>query len=68
MPSGKGGSSSTAAGKAVHANKFNQCNSKHPNYGGHQPGYTGTGSRADLNNHANQLNSNNSIYRPKESK
>jgi len=62
MPSGKS-SSTTAAEKAVHVNKWNQCNQNHPTYGGHQTGYQGKGTKADLDHHSRQLNPNNSLYR-----
>lgn len=45
------------------ANRTNQCNPSHsPTGPGHQAGYQGNGGRSDLNNHANQMNPNNSAY------
>jgi hypothetical protein len=61
-------SSSIAAHKAANDNKANQCNPKHSEYRDHQPGYTGKGNKADLVNHAKQLNPNNSLYRPSGNK
>lgn len=44
-------------------NRGNQCNPTHTKSGpGHQAGYHGSGTRADTNNHANQMNPNNSNY------
>lgn len=44
-------------------NRTNQCNPTHqPTGPGHQAGYHGTGTTPDLNNHGNQMNSNNSAY------
>ena len=67
MSSGQG-TSSTAADQAANDNKANQCNANHDQYAGHQPGYSGTGDQADLNNHGNQLNPNNANFQPKGSK
>ncbi len=70
MPSGKESEAAAAAAheKAVRDNTANQCNPNHPTYGGHQPGYQGKGTKADLDHHAKQLNPNNSLYRPSGSK
>jgi hypothetical protein len=57
-------SSSAAAHKAANDNKANQCNPNHSEFGGHQQGYTGKGTKEDLVNHAKQLNPNNSLHRP----
>jgi len=44
-------------------NRTNQCNPTHtPTGKGHQAAYGGTGTQADLNNHANQGNPNNARY------
>ena len=67
MSSGQG-TSSTAVNQAANDNKANQCNSNHPQYAGHQPGYSGTGDQADLNNHANQQNPTNPNSQAKGSK
>ncbi|KAK1130229.1 hypothetical protein K0M31_018368 [Melipona bicolor] len=41
------------------ANRTNQCNPNHaPTGPGHKAGYHGTGTKADLNNHSNQMNPN----------
>lgn len=43
----------------LEANRTNQCNPLHELSGpGHQSGYTGSGTTADLNNHSNQMNRN----------
>ncbi|KYN37362.1 hypothetical protein ALC56_08265 [Trachymyrmex septentrionalis] len=42
------------------ANRTNQCNPTHtPSGPGHKAGYTGKGDKADLDNHAKQLDPNN---------
>ena len=41
--------------KASMDNRSNQMNQ---NYQGHTSGYSGTGTKSDLNNHSNQLNPN----------
>lgn len=47
-------------------NRANQCNPNHtPTGPGHLTGYQGEGTPSDLNNHANQLNPNNSNYKGK---
>ncbi|XP_018046276.1 PREDICTED: uncharacterized protein LOC108685816 [Atta colombica] len=44
------------------ANRTNQCNPTHmPSGPGHKTGYSGTGDKADLDNHSDQLNPNNPI-------
>lgn len=46
------------------ANRTNQCNPNHsPTGPGHKAGYTGDGSKADLDNHSKQLNPNNPSYK-----
>ncbi|RWS03263.1 hypothetical protein B4U79_00699 [Dinothrombium tinctorium] len=46
------------------ANRTNQCNPTHQKSGpGHQAGYHGAGTKADLDNRANQLNPNNPLYK-----
>lgn len=55
-----------SSGQAANDNHANQCNPNNSEHRGHQPGYTGTGTRADLNNHANQLNPNNPEYKAKK--
>lgn len=46
------------------ANRTNQCNPTHtPTGPGHQAGYKGTGTKADLDNHGQQLNPNNPQYK-----
>jgi hypothetical protein len=35
-------------------------------FSGHQAGYQGTGTKADLDNHSQQLNPNNSKYQGKK--
>jgi len=45
-------------------NRANQCNPTHtPSGPGRQSGYHGSGSKADLNNHANQLNPNHGQFK-----
>jgi len=45
------------------ANRTNQCNPTHtPSGPGHQAGYKGDGTKADLDNHANQKNPNHPEY------
>lgn len=45
------------------ANRTNQCNPDHAKSGpGHQAGYKGDGTKADRDNHSNQLNPNNPRY------
>jgi len=61
-------SSSKAAEQAPKDNRANQCNPKHPEYRGHQPGYTGKGNKADLDNHARQLDPKSPLYKPNRSK
>jgi hypothetical protein len=64
MPTGKKNSEAAAAHeKAVRDNTANQCNPNHPTYGGHQPGFQGKGNKPDLDNHAKQLNPNNSLFK-----
>lgn len=49
--------------KASQGNRTNQCNPSHtPTGPGHNAGYGGTGTKADLDNHSNQMNPNNSNY------
>lgn len=44
-------------------NRTNQCNPTHtPSGPGHSAGYTGTGTRSDLNNHSNQGNPTHGQY------
>lgn len=46
------------------ANRTNQCNPTHtPTGPGHQTGYKGSGTKADLDNHGNQLNPNHPQYK-----
>ncbi|KYN18998.1 hypothetical protein ALC57_08671 [Trachymyrmex cornetzi] len=46
------------------ANRTNQRNPTHtPSGPGHKAGYTGTGDKADLDNHSNQFNENNKSYK-----
>jgi len=48
----------------VNANKTNQCNPTHtPSGPGRDSGYTGAGTKADLDNHANQKNPNNPEFK-----
>ncbi|CAD1476533.1 unnamed protein product [Heterotrigona itama] len=50
--------------KKAASNRTNQCNPNHTSTGqGHKSGYYGTGTKADLDNHANQLNPNNQLYK-----
>lgn len=43
----------------IEQNRTNQCNPTHkPTGPGHNAGYGGTGTKPDLNNHANQTNPN----------
>lgn len=45
-------------------NRTKQCNPTHtPSGPGHQAGYKGTGTKADLDNHGNQLNPNHPEYK-----
>lgn len=45
-------------------NRTNQCNPNHEKTGpGREAGYHGTGTKADLDNHGNQLNPNNPQYK-----
>lgn len=47
-------------------NRGNQCNPNHvPTGPGHKAGYQGDRSQANLDNRANQKNSNNDLYRKK---
>jgi hypothetical protein len=62
MPSDKK-SAAAAAEKAAKDNRANQCNPNHPEYRGHQPGYQGKGTKADLAHHSRQLNPQNQLYR-----
>ncbi|CAF5115615.1 unnamed protein product, partial [Rotaria sp. Silwood1] len=55
----------TPAATAAAAKAANKCNPDHTEYQGHQPGYPGKGTKADLVNHAKQLNPNNSLFQPK---
>jgi len=64
MPSDKE-SAAAAAEKAAKDNRANQCNPNHPEYRGHQPGYQGKGTKADLDHHSRQLNTQN--WRHKQS-
>lgn len=50
-------------GQASNDNKSAQCNPTSTKYEGHQPGYTGTGTKPDLDNHSSQLNPNNQEYK-----
>ncbi|CAC5402417.1 unnamed protein product [Mytilus coruscus] len=50
-------------GQASNDNKSAQCNPTSTKYEGHQSGYTGTGTKPDLDNHSNQLNPNNQEYK-----
>lgn len=46
------------------ANRTNQCNPTHaPTGPGHEAGYKGTGTKADLDNHSNQKNPNNKNFK-----
>lgn len=46
------------------ANRTKQCNPTHtPTGPGHEAGYKGTGTKADLDNHSKQLNPNNPMYK-----
>lgn len=48
----------------ISGNKTNQCNPSHtPSGPGRSANYQGSGTKPDLNNHANQMNSNNPSYR-----
>ncbi|XP_063695805.1 uncharacterized protein LOC134827164 isoform X2 [Culicoides brevitarsis] len=48
---------------AEERNRTNQCNPTHkPTGPGHRAGYHGAGTKADLDNHADQLNPNNDKY------
>ncbi|CAF3690692.1 unnamed protein product [Rotaria sp. Silwood1] len=58
----------TPAATAAAAKAANKCNPDHTEYQGHQPGYPGKGTKADLVNHAKQLNPNNSLFQPKGQK
>ncbi|CAF3191337.1 unnamed protein product [Rotaria sp. Silwood2] len=58
-------SSATAAAQAAKTNHAKQCNPNHPEFQGHQQGYTGKGNKADLDHHAKQLNPNNELFRPR---
>ena len=50
--------------KAAQDNRTNQCNPTHKSTGpGHQAGYHGTGTKADLDNRSNQMNPNNPLYK-----
>lgn len=49
--------------KATRDNRTNQSNPTHsPTGPGHQAGYTGTGTKSDLDNHSKQMNPNNPNY------
>lgn len=49
--------------QASQDNRTNQCNPTHqPTGPGRSAAYGGAGTRADLNNHANQMNPNNPSY------
>lgn len=49
--------------KAGQGNRTNQCNPTHtPTGPGHQAGYKGQEGKADLDNHGQQMNSNNPKY------
>lgn len=46
----------------LEANRTNQCNPQHtPSGPGHQSGYTGSGTVADLKNHSIQMSADNSV-------
>ncbi|CAC5402415.1 unnamed protein product [Mytilus coruscus] len=65
--SGKGeGQVEKGVGQASNDNKSDQCNPTSTKYEGHQSGYTGTGTKPDLDNHSNQLNPNNQEYKGKK--
>lgn len=50
--------------KASQDNRTKQCNPTHtPTGPGHQAGYHGLGTKADLDNHSNQKNPNNPLYK-----
>jgi hypothetical protein len=57
-----------AAEKAFKDNRANQCNKNHAEYRGYEKGYQGKGNKADLDNHARQLNLQNLQHRSKPSK
>jgi len=57
------GSYTQTQGGQGQKDRTNQCNPTHAKTGpGHQAAYGGTGTRSDLNNHANQGNPNNPRY------
>ena len=62
MPSGK---QTAAAEKAAKDNHANQCNPNHAEFRGHPQGYQGKGNKADLDNHARQLNLQNLLNKAK---
>ncbi len=62
MPSDKE-SAAAAAEKAAKDNRANQCNPNHPEFRGHEQGYQGKGTKADLDNHARQLNTQNRLHK-----
>lgn len=50
--------------KASQDNRAKQCNPTHtPTGPGHEAGYHGSGTKADLDNHSNQKNPNNPLYK-----
>lgn len=50
--------------KSAQANRTNQCNRDHkPSGPGHQAGYHGAGTKADLDNHSRQMNQQDSKFR-----
>jgi len=58
--SGKGGSPTKSSSDG---NRTNQCNPTHaPTGPGHQSGYQGSGTKADLGNRSNQMNPNNTNF------
>ena len=61
-----GGVGGASQDKANNDNKSAQCNPTSQEYKGHTPGYSGTGTKADLDNHGNQLNPNNPNFQPKK--
>jgi len=67
MPSDKE-SAAAAAEKAAKDNRANQCNPNHPEFRGHEPGYQGKGTKANLDNHSRQLNTQNRLQKQSGSK
>jgi hypothetical protein len=67
MPSDKE-SAAAAAEKAAKDNRANQFNPNHPEFRGHEPGYQGKGTKANLDNHSRQLNTQNRLQKQSGSK